>query len=139
MHATHFASLLRAVATTPSRRAVARALTGVALAGALNPLFGLTEVDAKRNKKKKRRRKKKQRKKEQPFCAGMNVCIDGANARCGDGEFNTGCYCHVTARGETFCTYGTGAPDCEACAEGEVCVEDCDGGLVCGWPCPDPY
>lgn len=144
MDRTHLTALLRSRATTPRRRAVARALAGFALAGfaltgALHPLLGITEIDAKRNKKKKRRRKKR-RQKNQPFCAGKNTCTDGDAAICGDGAL-TACVCLVTMRGEPFCgDFAPFDPDsCSQCRPGEEeCLLDCSGGLACLKPCPNP-
>jgi hypothetical protein len=136
---THFAHLLRSLATTPSRRSVTRALAGFALAGPPNPLFGLTETDAKR-RKKKRHRKKKRRKKNPPFCAGKDACIDPA-ALCGSGvgEFPTDCFCHTTTSGTPFCADVRSGDDCSQCAEGEACIVKCNGGVECASPCPNPF
>jgi hypothetical protein len=146
MDATHLAVLLRSLATTPSRRGVARALTGFTLAGALSPLLGLAEVDAKnkRKKKQRRRRKKKRKQEPQPFCAGLNTCIDGATV-CGEGL--SGCTCWVTAEaGKPFCGLAEirGVTACSDCTAEETCIDfsgaGCapEGGMACALPCPDP-
>jgi hypothetical protein len=143
MDATHLTTLLRSLATSPSRRAVARALTGFALAGVLFPVVGLTETDAKRNKKKRRR--KKRRKKEQPFCAGKNYCT-GDSSGCGTGAIGFECACLVTAEaGDPFCAEAwTLTLDCDACSQGETCVAlggeglGCDSEIACATPCADP-
>lgn len=137
MAANQFDTLLRALSRTPSRRAMTRALSGLAFGGLLG-LLHLTEADAKRHKKKQRR-KKKRRQKNQPFCAGKNICAV-ATATCGDGEV-AACVCLVTMRGEPFCSdfAPPAVESCSQCIPGEEeCLLDCGGGLACARPCPNP-
>jgi hypothetical protein len=135
-------ALLRSLATTPSRRGVARALAGFTLAGVLSPLFGFAETDAKNKRKKKRRRKTRRKKKPQHFCVGRNLCT-GDRSGCGLNTAGSGCFCLVTAEaGTPFCADAwTLTLDCDACSQGEACVAlggDCEAGMACATPCPNP-
>jgi hypothetical protein len=144
MDSAHLADLLRSLARTPSRRGVARALAGFTLAGALTPLLGLPEADAKRRKKNKRRRKKKKHKqKPQPFCAGKDVCAyDLHGAAC---NTTSTCQCFITAEAdEPFCALpGRNVTSCAECAAEETCVDvsgpACGAQVGCVTPCPDPF
>ncbi len=56
MDTDYFASIVRSLTVTPSRRAVGRAIAGLAAGSYLAPLIGAMDVEAK--KKKKKRKKK---------------------------------------------------------------------------------
>jgi hypothetical protein len=57
MASDRFAALHRVLSATPSRRAIGRTLTGLAIAGALTPLLGPADIAAKKKKKRKKARR----------------------------------------------------------------------------------
>jgi len=139
LDATHLAYFLRALATTPSRRAMARALAGCGLAGALHSLFGLTEVDAKRRKHRRKRRRKKH--KDTTVCAGKNYCTD--TSLCSASGVSPRCFCMVTVEtGQPFCSLEPRLAACAECTAEETCVDGsgffCGNTIGCGLPCPYP-
>jgi hypothetical protein len=141
MDTTHLTSLLRALATTPSRRGVARTLIGSALASALSPLLGPAQAEAKRNKKKRQKKKCKDRP-PCSACAGRNFCVDPDTGLCNNVNSDP-CYCFVTAEtGEPFCALESRtAESCAECDENETCIDPsggvCAGVLGCALPCPN--
>jgi hypothetical protein len=93
LDATHFDSLLRALAKSPTRRCVGRTLAGLILGGALGRL-SLAESEAKKRKRKKKKCKGGKKKCGKGCCGSANACVGGicfclesdppANAKCRD-------------------------------------------------------
>ncbi|MDQ2655495.1 MAG: hypothetical protein M3Z20_20895 [Chloroflexota bacterium] len=116
MDAHHFASLIRDVTAPVSRRALARSLAGLGLAGPLIVWLGLPVTSARKRKKKRKRKNKKPCKHGATTCD--KACVDtrsnaahcgGCNQPCGAGIvcFNGAC------QDTTICT--------PACAPGREC------------------
>lgn len=136
---TPFDRLDRVLTATRSRRAAARTLFGLGAAGTW-PLL-VDPLDADAGKKKKRKRCKKAKR---PFCAGKNVCFDGAqSSRCGTDGGDI-CYCYITDRGDPFCGVTGGPEPCGQCTAEETCIvafgliANCNQETACGLPCANP-
>jgi hypothetical protein len=154
MDADRFASLLRALCTTPTRRAVTRALVGLAAGSVFAPLLRLTETSAK-GKRGKRRRKKRKKDKPKAQCpAGTAWCAAGQLSECcstainpAEGEPYELCLpdCGCCDLGFTNCCPGRGEARCckntDKCSYGTnfepyCCPEQRDCGGSC---CPEGY
>lgn len=72
MDASRFDSLGRSLSLSPSRRAVARALRGLALAGYLTSPPGYSDSEARKKKRKKRKKSGCK-----PACASPHICQAG--------------------------------------------------------------
>lgn len=127
MNTSDLPCLLRSLAATPSRRGVARALTGFALAGLLSPLLGFTNVNA-RNRKKKRKNKKK--------CKNCDFCQTCKQGKCKPKPEGASCPGDRTCQGgQCLCpsgmSYCQNGPRPTCCPTGEACLS----GSICG-ECP---
>lgn len=96
MDPSRFDFLTRALSATPSRRGIARALAGLTLVGALAPLLGLSDSEAKNKKKKKKTCRNCgpcqtcskgtcKAKTDGTACVGGRICLGGTCA-CGPGR-----------------------------------------------------
>src|SRR5215213_1258747 len=151
MDADRFATLLREMSRTPSRRGALRLLAGAALGGTLG-WSGLVDTEAgKRHHRCKHcgqcERCKKGKCKPKPngqacdgggtcqsgrcvppFCAGKNSCQEGNAITTCQGSGSVSCVCVGTAAsGAPFCAENTMTSfkvDCSAtpCPDGETCV-----------------
>jgi hypothetical protein len=93
LSATHFDSLLRSLAESPTRRGISRTLAGFALGGAVGRL-SLAESEAKKRKRKKKKCKGGKKKCGKGCCGAGNACVGGicfclesdppADAKCRD-------------------------------------------------------
>jgi hypothetical protein len=142
--ADQFDDVLRGLSQAPTRRGIARALGGIALAGPLAALLGRATVEAK--KKKRKKKKCKGKKKCGKKCIPKTSCCTSAG--CGGGATcqNGACLC---PSGQKDCQ-GTCVPEedcCPACTGGRVCVaetcecpagqQDCEGTCIPVGDCCD--
>jgi hypothetical protein len=122
MDTDRFVHLGSVLAKPPSRRAVHRALAGLAAGSVLAPLIDLASVAAKKKHKKKKLSKKKLCKKagKGPYCPK----VKGPLPCCFDkGEVCTNTPCGCMEKGHTNC-----------------CVTDeFQHGYPGGYPCPDDH
>lgn len=115
--------------STPSRRDLSRALTGIALGGIWSALFGAATADARKNRRKRRNKNKNKKSRRQgngatapppcsPSCANKACGDNGCGGSCG--ECGSGLLCVAGA-----CVTGQGT-----CATGDdTCV---DSNQTCG-------
>lgn len=153
MDAVRFDDLLRALSTMPSRRGVARAVFGFALAGPLAGLLSPTDAQAKKKKGKHKRKKCKgsTRKCGKKCIPKDDCCNDGeceACESCQDGACVIACQTgQECVSGQCRCTTSSCSTGCcagDVCADGdsvdncgiggEACVQ-CDPGLICAGTC----
>jgi hypothetical protein len=116
MEADRFDDIVRTLSATPSRRAIARAMSGFALAGGMGTLLGLADAESR-----KRKRKHKKKKRCTPRCTGRVCGKDGCGGTCGVACTNGRVCQNGTCRCPTECCVD---PDCAAgqlCAQGQ-CV-----------------
>lgn len=137
MDANRFDTLLRSLFAMPSRRGLARLVTGLTVSGTLGSYLGLVEADAKKKRKKKKRCPAGKKK-----CAGACFPDDACCPPCTVGQ---------TCLESGFCAIVCSAPDlgcpagcaCGATAPELVCIPDpppCDTFLqscMFGAPCPE--
>jgi hypothetical protein len=141
MDPRRFDTLTRFLAGSASRRGIAHALAGLTLAGALSPLLGPFDADAKKKRRNNRKRRKRGGAPSPPFCAAKNHCVD-SNGLCSRSGLDDPCFCYPTVEtGAPFCGKPTNVYDCSLCASGETCLDFSECGVVaegCATPCPDP-
>jgi hypothetical protein len=117
--ADRFDMLLRSLSEMPSRRSLARALTGFAASGALGSWLGFANTDAK----KKHKHKKK--KHCSPNCFDRTCGNDGCGGSCGECDGDQTCQ-----GGNCACPAGT--KDCDgACFPDDACCPPCTTGQTC--------
>jgi hypothetical protein len=140
MDTNHITSLLRSLATTPSRRGVARTLAALTLGGGVAALAGHGTSEAK-----KKCRNKKKKCPTPPFCTGKNICFSGENFEC---DSTGDCFCFLAAEtGAPFCGHVPGdltvVELCTGCDPGTTCVfaaSFCaNQPFACVPPCPNPF
>jgi hypothetical protein len=159
--ANRFDDFLRSFTEPPTRRGVARAVIGIALAGPVAGLVGLSIGEAKKHKHKKKKKKCKAGTKkcgktcipstdcciDQDCPAGSGQTCQAGECRCPSGQFNSGGVCGTAPMcnepqvpcDEGTCCSATCAPGeggvdrCQHSTAGEPCVRDdyCEIGLQC--------
>jgi hypothetical protein len=137
MDTERFERVARLVGTMPSRRAISRALVGLAAGSIFDPLLDAASVDAGGKKGKKKRKKKKDKKPDPPRCpSGRTFCQ-------ADGKCCQDTLCHATCGccPETApkCCSGTNNHFCydpskeECCGQAEAGIAGtCPKGKICG-------
>jgi hypothetical protein len=129
-----------------SRRRVLGSLTGLALGGALGPLLGLTQAEAKKRKKKKKKKRPTPPPSPPPpppppgcgagpLCGAGQICVQGqcvtGQGTCPTGEdFCTGetgkcgtnCVCWTTRTNETRCGENISLSGCDTCVSDATCA-----------------
>ena len=155
MERERFDTLVRLLATTPSRRQAVGALLGAALAGRAAATGAKSCGPCRKRKRGRCRRKRpdgtpcgafgrcRNGRCVEPFCLGKNTCTNQSTPTCQ--ASGNDCFCFVTAdTGEPFCGQaGNAVANCAVCAAiGAACINGtgpgCQGGLACSAPCPDP-
>ena len=157
MDSEHFDSLVRALGTTPSRRAVTRTLASLMTGSLLVPLIGHTRIEAKKKKGHKKKTNKEKFCKDHyggPYCpankrVGFSVpcCVDrDVCTECGCCEQGSANCClspsdpklsKCCADNESCCTGPGGVTNCcrsdESCCGGKCCPPDnrCCNGVTC--------
>lgn len=134
------ARLARALATTPSRRALA----ALSLGGGVAALAGPGNAEAK--KKCRKKKKKCPPPPTPPFCTGKNSCFAG-EVECDSTGF---CFCFLAAEtGAPFCGHVPGGltdvASCTECEADTTCIFAATGCSITGQPfacvppCPNPF
>jgi hypothetical protein len=130
MDADRFEAMLRALAVRPSRRDLARRLSGLALAGPIAAL-GLSSAVAKRRKKKKKKKSPPPPPLNCPGGCGNETCCLGSCTNLASNSANCGACGHTCATG--LCV--NGACDClflaANCPATCSCAARIQAGSVC--------
>jgi hypothetical protein len=126
MDGGRFGELLLSLTAAPSRRAIARAVTSLALAGPLAALLSPGDSQGKKKRKKKKKCKRGKKTCGKKCILKTSCCKD---ADCGEGTCNGGtCICSA---GFQSCL-GTCIPEAACCVDGvknrEETDVDCGGG-----------
>lgn len=128
MDADRFDDAVRAVAGTPSRRALGRALAGLAMGSILAPLLRVSDVEGKKAHKRKARRRKKRKKKASSRCSAKQ-------AFCSAGQYSE---CCSTEKPCENCDPIEVCTDCGCCPfDSSQCCPSAGDGLCCpsGYKC----
>jgi hypothetical protein len=136
MDANRFDNLLRSLVDASSRRGIARAVTGMLLAGPFAVLLDATDAAAKKKKRKKKKCKGGARKCGKKCIPATSCCT---TADCGTGGACAGgaCICAVKFRScqgkcipDGDCCSSSECGDCQTCQNGQ-CADACDTGQEC--------
>lgn len=134
MDIENLANVLRSMASTPSRRAVSRALLGFGAGSGLAQLFDPVSGEAKKGGGNNNKKKKKKKKSPPPpppppppqpptcqfgqeTCGPAGACCPELRPRCCRGTINSFCY----SPNEETCCDPTATGQVGACAKGRVC------------------
>ena len=141
MDGSSFDALLQTLTRSPSRRGIARALAGLALAGPAGAWRDVVETAAKKKRKKK---KHKKRHVCAPNCAGKACGSDGCGGTCGECGENRlcqsgQCVCPNACCSNADCGFQgaceSGVCDCKSgarfCAGACIPEEDCCTSAEC--------